>query len=125
MKEQLISFETAKLAKDKGFDVKTDNWYRYDDILYGRNAKRGGLVPPISQGIGRCLAPTQSLLQKWLREECNIFVTILPWKDHGADVNDPITFMPMISRVRAFGEFLTWEQALEVGLQEALKLIEV
>lgn len=29
MNEQLISFETAKLAKEKGFDLKTMSYYSH------------------------------------------------------------------------------------------------
>ena len=31
MQEQLISFETAKLAKEKGFNIGTELMYQYDD----------------------------------------------------------------------------------------------
>lgn len=33
MKEQLISFETAKLAKEKGFNVETYKGYLSETIL--------------------------------------------------------------------------------------------
>ena len=33
MKEQLISFETAKLAKEKGFDISTHSYYFEDNKL--------------------------------------------------------------------------------------------
>jgi len=68
-------------------------------------------------------APTQSLLQKWLREVHELLLIILPWKDHEAAVNDKHKFRPMVVSVKTYGEYKTWEEALEVGLLEALKLI--
>ena len=58
-------------------------------------------------------APTQSELQKWLRDKHNILVLI----DRG---DKPyITFQ----HNRSKEDFDTYEEALEKGLQEALKLI--
>lgn len=34
MKEQLITFETAKLAKEKGFNIKVVNEYNYKGELF-------------------------------------------------------------------------------------------
>lgn len=97
MKEQLISFETAKLAKEKNYPF-------YFTAI--------GDTKEVPLNI-----PTQSLLQKWLREE------------HHEHIN--ITFMVAINnyhvsltmRSMGWGGFKTYEQALERGLQEALKLI--
>ena len=74
-------------------------------------------------------APTQSILQKWLREVHDIHVTILPWKDHNGNEeeyeNKIYKFRPMIINNKTFDQYDTWEQALEIGLQESLKLIEI
>ena len=68
MEEQLISFETAKLAKEKGFDWICRVFYEDWD--------NNELHEPISPSDFNnehvwektISAPTQSLLQKWLRE---------------------------------------------------------
>ena len=66
-------------------------------------------------------APTQSLLQKWLREEHNIHITITSisqesWQYHitkpGQRLGDNYE-----------EDFYTYEEALESGLHQALKLI--
>ena len=73
MEEQLISFETAKLAKEKGFTYA----YEFYD-------KEGNIVDfGIVGGWTDChdenyAAPTQSLLQKWLREKHDIHFEIKP-----------------------------------------------
>ena len=65
MKEQLISFSTAKLAKEKGFDnYDVANYYR-EGINYALNNSGTSTI----KEVGNYPAPTQSLLQKWLREK--------------------------------------------------------
>lgn len=69
-------------------------------------------------------APTQSLLQKWLREKHNIHIGVYynknscVWDVECWHVDDVEPFY--------YGniEFNTYEEALENGLQEALKLIK-
>ena len=156
MKEQLISFETAKLAKEKGFDILCFNYYFEDgefkeNILTGQNGYYGDDYEVefeeflenwndktlTNKNGGRCFgcsknkgyletfsAPTQSLLQKWLREKYRIDVFVNPFKDHQADVNDEIVYKYCIWNNSIGAEFnQTYEKALEKGLQEALKLI--
>lgn len=104
MKEQLISFETAKLANKKEFIECTENRYN----------KKGTFNYSKAYSIS---APTQSLLQKWLRETHNIVVLVWynpelqEWESH-------------ISEKYYESKFETYEEALEKGLQEALKLIK-
>lgn len=137
MKEQLVSFETAKLAKEKGFkelcfyyyDNKgkleepylengssTDVEFRVDlsDLLENHNWK----------WYNKCSAPTQSLLQKWLREVYGIHINIdfgLQWGYQLIHIGSSISF----SEEFIDGEnWLSYEEALEAGLQIALNLIK-
>lgn len=120
MKEQLISFETAKLAKEKGFGLKSAN--KYDD--------EGRIIEPILQVSCEIYYPfcSQSLLQKWLREKHGIFVSINVMPCSGlVDFNYIIRFSKDIGRVECSNEILVnnkFEEALEKGLKEALKLIQ-
>ena len=93
MEDTRISFETAKLAKEKGFNERVHYFYKVkseNDIeLYGCTKKQlvgfKGYTPiyhkvrdyhtnkeKLNAKLYRCSAPTQSLLAKWLREEHNI-----------------------------------------------------
>ena len=69
-------------------------------------------------------APTQSLLQRWIREEHSIFVFVeITRYQHElrariVDYREPFT-SPIFTN-----SFSTYEQALEAGLLEALKLIK-
>jgi len=131
MKEELISFKTAKLAKEKGFDEWCYAWYYEDKLVSYRPTKEG--VP--SNGVRRnhsnqfndshlhCSAPTQSLLQRWLREEHDLHIKMIPYKG-----KDPTFYQ---SEVDGMGTGClvetinddSYENILEVSLFQALKLI--
>jgi hypothetical protein len=67
MKEQLITFETAKLANGKRFDIETYNHYQL---------KNGKFLDKDNYQGQSIKAPTQSLLQKWLRETRGVHIEI-------------------------------------------------
>ena len=104
MKENLVGFFVAKLAKEKGCNLENCTCGGYPDCIC--SDKR----------------ISQSLLAKWLRKEYNIIVLVL---------YDGKTFYYQIQRkewddcITQFDLTLdqTYEEAYEIGLQEALKLI--
>lgn len=153
MQEQVITLETAKIAKDKGFDLESPayygcdepssgetnrffvkTWLRCDDINK-KDTQEGTLVYS---------APYKYDLQKWLREKHHINVlvnfetiddseTAYTWhikqyieegnnrkKDTWDFYEDLYSFSA--DRMQWFD---TYEQALEDGLREALKLVTV
>lgn len=123
MNEQLISFETAKLAKEKGFKLGSGWQIRsLFNIKDGETFCEKTIETP-EYACERC---TQSLLQKWLREVHNFHITINVGLPHNQ-------FIMYYSNVIKFGKhhkskfksefYKTYEDALEKGLQEALKLI--
>lgn len=117
--EQYVTFETAKLLKDAGFDEICN--YDYDNVdgfrwLRTRESIPKGLVP----------CPTQSLAARWLREVHHYAVCIWFTKDHekwfyAYGNMDRIVFDTdyNISEYK----YDSYEAALEEGLQEVLKLI--
>jgi len=99
MKEQLISFETAKLCPQNAPVA----WNLCGD-------------KPI------VMSPTQSLLQKWLRENHDLHIMIhCAYTDK---TETKIIYYRWNQRITS-NDFDTYEQALEYGLQEALKSINV
>ena len=121
MEEQLISFELAKLAKEKGFIEEVFSMYAQNDTLstdetvYNFNSRAG------------YSAPTQSLFQKWLREIhlLRVFVDqsaqeIFRWAIYRWNYNNNIGRWERIAQPLSYD---TYEEALEAGLKEALKLI--
>jgi len=142
MKEQVISKETAILAKEKGFDYLTiyaylatpkhlisqygstylrTNGNPFGDFFKGKNwnkkyeSNKNKIV---------CSAPTQSLLAKWLREVHNIHVTV-------EYIYTSKTYIVLIrsydptykANSIGFGKNYNYEQALEEGLKHALKYL--
>ena len=70
IKEDYVSFETAKLLKEKGFDEQT----RFAYTESGK-ADFSSLTRYWNQGsLYAC--PSQSMAMKWLREVYNIFIEI-------------------------------------------------
>lgn len=132
MKEDLISFDTAKLAKEAGFpqDILGMSWYNKD-----------GKISNLSLGTD-IKAPTQSLLQKWLREIYNIYIcidqdfTIDEEKSKHLNKNDAFYYHQAIRKhsgkyfviirdidYNAHAIYNTYEDGLEFALLESLKHI--
>lgn len=84
--EDYVSFETAKLLKEKGFDVECLAIYYPDsrletfDLAFNYNIP-GGISGVIS-------APTLQMAMKWLEEKYEIFCDI---RRHG-NVDDDFTY---------------------------------
>jgi hypothetical protein len=72
VKEEYVSFDVAKLLREKGFDEKCAFIYRTDGSLldmgwgYQRN----------SSFVGYYSAPTQALVMRWLREVYHINIEL-------------------------------------------------
>jgi len=141
MKEQLVSLKTAKLAKKKGFDVVCDYVYdisdKKDPIITRNQVGLGNLSYFKDRFIG---CPSQSLLQKWLREEKNILVEVIfndglarklyevahkkpssnfHWSIYTSINNPDFVYNKFWSDI----QFETYEEALEQALQQALKMV--
>lgn len=114
MKEQLISIETAKLIPHP----KNDAFWNHCEWYYVDTTTKNGYwmgdrgTPDIDYP-----APTQSLLQKWLRDKHNIKVLITwgyAW-EWNVKTREQTTFIKD-------GTYNTYEEALEDGLKQALNL---
>ena len=133
MKEQLISLETAKLAKEKGFDLESSALYDEKCVLGINHQDYKRLFTNSKEDTYNIAAPTQSLLQKWLREVhgINIFMTFKPnikkWDFipyfMSMDGKEYIKYNSEYTKIHNERRFDTYEEALELGLQEGLKLI--
>ena len=123
MEEQLISFETAKLAEQKGFKNESEFGYNSNGELgvpYFGNSFTNGQ----SNGDLIYESPTQSLLQKWLREVHEISIKIDDYY-----TNSKVRFDYNICELGSqddnpTGIFKTYEEAFETALHQALLLIK-
>lgn len=107
--------ELLTLAEEKGFKPKTfsTNW-TFENLLGRGKMREGSLVN------SQCESNLLNEIQKWLREIHKIYMLIdmgiqrdYHWKCF--DEESPFNYSE--------GSFETYEQALESGLYEALKLI--
>ena len=140
MEEQLIKLQTAKLAKEKGFDVRCEKAY-FETLKHTLETSRDGEItfpykPPriLKRSYGDeftifiAEAPTQSLIQKWLREKHNIHVS----PRESWSIDNTLEYVCTVNgnyvthgiKNKPINRFDTYEQALEIGLQEGLKLIK-
>ena len=118
MKEHVILPETADLAREKNFQWSCKNYY-----LKG---KFFGSAYKVCNKRNAISAPTQSLLQKWLRDEKQI--QVLVYRSVVPDGTLRYGFELYTGNALqnlAYGHlFATYEDALEAGLVEGLKLIK-
>ena len=142
MEESIVLFETAKLAKEKGFKWKTlDSFYKmtFEEIWKSNSREKHGEfidwnTETISVPKNNISRPTQSLLQKWLREVHKSDITVITdWKKGVRVYYVGLSFINKTNEIDIWFsiaddknkiEYKHYEQALEIGLQEALKLIE-
>jgi hypothetical protein len=143
--DELISFETAKVAKEKGFRPEKDwnpeyvSGYYFDDTA---EIKKDPVLTEIQEEdwseSTKFLAPTQTSLQKWLREKHNLHVSVqLRYK---SDSDSRIAWyydieaMKVAYLIKDLGYHFEWvdsgtdfhetfESALEQGLLKAMELI--
>ena len=113
MKEQLITLKTAKLAKNKGFNELCE--YSYEGEILSRTVKPWNN----SEDESEYAVCTQSLLQRWLREVHNMFLTV----EYSLDKDDWFYYLYK-QQFNKYIHFKTYEEALEAGLYEALLLIK-
>lgn len=147
MRDELIRFETAKLAKEKGFNILTygsDYYIEYledevfDDPRKGYEVtlnRKGdvicGKANYISVKYNKWLAPTQSLLKKWLREVHGYNLVVEHSKSHTVETFSNNSRKKIFDKWKisfdgkCYGEnFNSYEEALEEGLHQVLVLIK-
>ena len=125
MEEQLVSFETVKLAKKKEFNEICQYYYEILD----KPITLQKMSCSNAEGYKQPTAPTQSVLQKWLREVHHIHFEIKPIfdvKDNLKPYHISVIKNPSGKdfEYEIVGSLDTYEETLEIGLQEALKLIK-
>ena len=134
MKEEIITLETAKLAKKKGFNLYSPAWYGCDDPsgdfepnrLFCRSYSTWDDLgtEDDQEGTEIYSAPTQNLLQKWLRDEHYIDIFVIDsikeecydWEIRIADVK---------KKIQCDQYYHNYEAALEDALLKALKKIKI
>ena len=127
MTEELVTLETAKLLREKGFNEPCMIAINIEDGRQYGTSRTNSELP-----IKVCTYPTQSVAQKWLREIRGVYVYVEPvigkrWKLSFCDFNVPTEendwMENEINKGNGYKVYVTYEEALEAGIQEALMLI--
>lgn len=147
--EEICTYEVAKLAKEKGFNLYCFPFYALEDFtvkhvdnvgeFYKFDFEKGDLYLNYYVRSLLCKdkilpAPTQSLLQRWLREEKKIYVCPCIISDYEDDYTPHIVYWSFIIVNTESGDsiyreyervdekrFDTYELALEDALKYALE----
>ena len=116
--EEIVTFEVAKLAKEKGFNSKCYFYYQKEELHTNKCFNR------YNKGVDSiCSAPTQSLLQRWMREEKGVVFGISPMQEMDCDY---LGWCATIYNVDENGYGLSWKEELyyntyELAIEDALK----
>lgn len=134
--DELITFKTAKLAKEKGFDWECLHFYCINSTCdYIESPYKYSFEVNANQdrddnfGYGKTWsAPTQSLLQKFLRDVHNIHINICPHSCYTLFLTE--VYMPTKTNPTGYTPIEgvrgnTYEEALEKVLYRSLSLIKV
>lgn len=127
--EEIVTYEVAKLAKEKGFPQHIGNDAYIVENVYEDEYEVGCCYPIqfIPDYLPTITAPTQALLQKWLREEKDIHIEIVAtacgyfWiadKTNGTAITDSDILDRGTNEGGCWDEY---ELALEDGLKYALE----
>ncbi len=125
MEEKLVSFSTAKLAKEKGFDISTNKYWCNFYIDEPFNIWKLLPTEELSISFMEFAAPTQSLLQKFIREKRGVHIEIhrnasgYYWSMCKADGGTDLGWSD-ISGPNDSGVWDSFEGALENALQVQL-----
>ena len=119
--EDYVSFETAKLLKEKGFGFNSCSTYY---TLHGEVCEIGK-----SQEIGIAPRPTLQMAMKWLRENFNMdpvpYATSIGWYFEVFDLTQrDITGCALLYQVGIPSKectFDTYEEACEAGIMYCLE----
>lgn len=128
--EQLIHFDTAKIAQQKGFNVKEKGTQIYDnngellDVVKQMDLMKqeDSLQDWFKKIKTYPLAPTQAVLARWLREEHKIHVNC--FYSSRPDIMGYVYGIIESEESEDCLVYDTFEEAFEVGLWEGVKLLK-
>lgn len=122
MTEEHVTLETAKLLKEKGFNEYCKDIINYKGIIMETIFRTSKDLPKLFYPC-----PTQYIAQKWLREIKKLHITIYnsasgyTYDISKADMGMVLYCFP--KGPNDAGNWNTYEEALEAGIQKALSLL--
>jgi len=130
-----VSFELAKLLKEKGFEVKVRPMYYFEKSIQSGSYMYNTesvlelcAMPLVGLKSGWIDAPTIADVVMWLYEKHNIWIMVNNWKEHVLDDDDNI-----LEKIHLFAWFITGEaeertfnspiEAYEAGIKYCLEKV--
>lgn len=123
IQEDYVSFETAKLLKEAGFDWKQYSFYNSEGILINGTFAANWNDKIWDIDGSKISAPTLAIAQRWLREIKELNVEISTWP--GALWRWVVWLINPERRIIAskHQNYKSYEEALEEGIKETLEMI--
>lgn len=125
IKESYVSFDTARMLKEAGFEANLKTRYVEEEkgewAFWDSGTKRSDY----NYFDDTIACPTQSLAARWLRDVYNLHISTEPYAGtwHWVLWNVNGTFITN-SATRGKEDFETCEEAIEDALQEVIKLVK-
>ena len=115
--EDYVSFEIARLLKEKGFDQNCATYYLDGQVW---RHYHGEVIP---KGKQIYAAPTQSMAMKWLREVHNIHIDICSNWDVAHWIYQVFVITPRTAHNSHVDKILytSYKQAIEAGIKYCLE----
>ena len=129
MTEELVTLETAKQLKDKGFNWKCEHLIDRNKVITKYDLSQSmSCCTEIDDEPVEFLCPVLYIAQKWPRETKNIHICVYNCAcGYGYEISKADNGTHIASSAykgtNDGGEWDSYEEALESGIQEALKLI--
>lgn len=134
--EDYVSFNTACLLKDKGFDQKCEKVYMQGELKSASCCMEGESSVDredirlaanyenwieYTQGDYAVLAPTLNIALKWLREVHKIHITVYPYGEHSCDNYQFDIYKNREYLLSKDEGYMTNEQATEAAIKYCLE----
>jgi len=118
VKEAYVSFELAKLLKEKGFDEKCYAFYEYDSKEFYREER----IPCCNSRSDDYAAPTHQMAIAWLRTK-HIIIVVQPeyFNADGICSYWGVDIWTDDNYEKLQGDFPSYEQAVEASLKYSLE----
>lgn len=119
IKEDYVSYEVAKLLKEKGFDQNCATYYLDGQVW---RHYHGEVIP---KGKQIYAAPTQAIAMKWLREVYGLFISIgnddLDYNWQIFDVRNRTKDLDPTCLTESYGGYKKYELACTLAIKYCLK----
>lgn len=111
--EDYVSFETAKLLMEKGFEGECDYWY----------SKYGAMCCNPSVISRECDCPSLAMVMKWLYKNYGIYITILQVESTTVTMEQEYFFYRIQKNRKSVGVFTDKFKEPEQAANSAIKYV--